>query len=86
MSIEQKINYQLNKVPALKKALKRFYQLGMYAICIRDGAETEKRFVSIVFSKATEDYILLTSYNIVLFSVIKTLLTIKIDILYKHHE
>ena len=32
MSIEQKINYQLNKVPALKKALKRFYQLGMYAI------------------------------------------------------
>lgn len=32
MSIEQKINYQLNKVPALKKVLKRFYQLGMYAI------------------------------------------------------
>ena len=32
MSLEQKINYQLNKFPALKKIIKRVYQLGMYAI------------------------------------------------------
>lgn len=32
MSIEQKINYQLNKCPAVKKVIKRAYQLGMYAI------------------------------------------------------
>ena len=32
MSFEQKINYQLNKVPGLKKVIKRCYQLGMYAI------------------------------------------------------
>lgn len=32
MSIEQKINYQLNKFPAVKKGIKRMYQLGMYAI------------------------------------------------------
>lgn len=32
MSIEQKINYQLNKCPAIKKVIKRTYQLGMYAI------------------------------------------------------
>lgn len=32
MSIEQKINYQLNKYPGFKKAVKRGYQLAMYAI------------------------------------------------------
>lgn len=32
MSIEQKINYQLNKYPAVKKVIKRAYQTGMYAI------------------------------------------------------
>ncbi len=32
MSLEQKINYQLNKFPWLKKIIKRVYQLGMYAI------------------------------------------------------
>ncbi len=32
MSIEQKINYQLNKVPGLKKIIKRTYQRTMYAI------------------------------------------------------
>lgn len=32
MSIEQKINYQLNKFPAVKKCIKRIYQLGMYAV------------------------------------------------------
>lgn len=32
MGIEAKINYQLNKFPALKKVIKRAYQLTMYAI------------------------------------------------------
>ena len=32
MSIEQKINYQLNKSPRLKKVIKRIYQRTMYAI------------------------------------------------------
>ena len=32
MSIEQKINYQLNKFPAIKKVIKRVYQVGMYTI------------------------------------------------------
>lgn len=32
MSLEQKINYQLNKYPAVKKVIKRAYQLGCYAV------------------------------------------------------
>lgn len=32
MSLEQKINYQLNKCPAVKKVIKRAYQTGMYAV------------------------------------------------------
>ena len=32
MSLEQKINYQLNKCPQVKKVIKRVYQTGMYAI------------------------------------------------------
>ncbi len=32
MSIEQKINYQLNKYPQIKRYIKRVYQLGMYVI------------------------------------------------------
>ena len=32
MSLEQKINYQLNKYPRIKKVIKRGYQLTMYAI------------------------------------------------------
>lgn len=32
MSLEQKINYQLNKYPAVKKVIKRAYQRAMYAI------------------------------------------------------
>lgn len=32
MSLEQKINYQLNKVPRAKKVIKRVYQRTMYAI------------------------------------------------------
>lgn len=32
MSLEQKVNYQLNKYPAVKKYIKRAYQLGCYAV------------------------------------------------------
>lgn len=32
MSLEQKINYQLNKYPAVKKVIKRAYQGSMYAV------------------------------------------------------
>ena len=32
MSLEQKINYQLNKIPGVKKVIKRVYQRIMYAI------------------------------------------------------
>ena len=32
MSLEQKLNYQLNKYPVVKKIIKRVYQLGMYTI------------------------------------------------------
>lgn len=32
MSLEQKINYQLNKVPGIKKVIKRVYQRTMYAV------------------------------------------------------
>lgn len=32
MGLEQKINYQLNKYPGIKKCIKRGYQLAMYAI------------------------------------------------------
>lgn len=32
MSLEQKINYQLNKYPAVKRVIKRAYQRGMYAV------------------------------------------------------
>lgn len=32
MNLEQKVNYHLNRIPAVKKVIKRFYQLGMYFI------------------------------------------------------
>lgn len=32
MSLEQKVNYQLNKYPGIKKYIKRAYQLGCYAV------------------------------------------------------
>lgn len=39
MSLEQKINYQLNKYPYVKKIIKRSYQLTMYAISPKIRAE-----------------------------------------------
>lgn len=46
MSLEQKINYQLNKFPALKKFVKRVYQLGMYAISPKIKSEGNIQCVS----------------------------------------
>lgn len=41
MGIEAKINYQLNKVPALKRIVKRVYQRGMYALLPKLHSEGE---------------------------------------------
>lgn len=39
MSLEQKINYQLNKYPAIKKIIKRIYQTSMYAVSSKIKSE-----------------------------------------------
>lgn len=39
MGIEQKINYQLNKYPAVKKYIKHVYQLGCYAVSSKIKSE-----------------------------------------------
>lgn len=39
MSIEQKVNYQLNKYPRIKKIIKRGYQMAMYAISSKISSE-----------------------------------------------
>lgn len=41
MGIEQKINYQLNKYPGIKKTVKRLYQRAMYAISPKIKSEGE---------------------------------------------
>ena len=41
MSIEQTINYQLNKYPKIKKGIKRIYQLTMYALSKKIKSEGE---------------------------------------------
>lgn len=41
MSLEQKINYQLNKIPAVKKVIKKVYQTAMYAISPKIKSEGE---------------------------------------------
>ena len=46
MSLEQKINYQLNKFPAVKRIIKRVYQLGMYAISPKIKSEGDIQCVS----------------------------------------
>ncbi len=46
MKIEQKINYQLNKFPAIKKVVKRAYQLGMYAISPKIKSEGNIKRIS----------------------------------------
>lgn len=39
MSVEQKINYQLNKYPIVKKVIKYFYQRAMYAVAPKIKSE-----------------------------------------------
>lgn len=46
MSLEQTINYQLNKYPGIKKFIKRGYQLAMYAISPKIKSEGNIKRVS----------------------------------------
>lgn len=46
MSLEQKVNYQLNKYPGIKKVIKRGYQLFMYAISPKIKSEGNIKRVS----------------------------------------
>lgn len=46
MSIEQKINYQLNKCPTIKKVIKRVYQTGMYAVSKKIKSEGDIERIS----------------------------------------
>ena len=46
MSLEQKINYQLNKVPGIKKYIKRGYQLACYAASKKITVEGDVKRVS----------------------------------------
>lgn len=50
MNIEQKLNYQLNKYPGIKKAVKRGYQLMMYAISPKIKSEGNIERMSPIFS------------------------------------
>ena len=50
MSLEQKINYQLNKYPVIKKAVKRGYQLVMYALSPKIKSEGEIERISPAYS------------------------------------
>lgn len=50
MSLEQKINYQLNKYPGIKKAVKRLYQRAMYMVSPKIKSEGDIRCVSPFYS------------------------------------
>lgn len=54
MSIEQKINYQLNKYPVVKKVIKRAYQLGMYAISAK--IKSDGKIIRISPDDASHEY------------------------------
>ncbi len=54
MSLEQKINYQLNKVPGVKKVIKRVYQRTMYAISPK--VKSEGNIVRISPDDAAHEY------------------------------
>ena len=54
MSLEQKINYQLNKVPGVKKVIKRVYQRTMYAISPK--IKSEGAIVKISPNDADHEY------------------------------
>ena len=46
MSLEQRVNYQLNKYPGIKKVIKRGYQLFMYAISPKIKSEGNIKRIS----------------------------------------
>ena len=46
MTLEQTINYQLNKFPWIKKGIKRVYQLAMYAISPKIKSEGNIKCIS----------------------------------------
>lgn len=54
MSLEQKINYQLNKIPGVKKVVKRVYQRTMYAISPK--IKSEGNIVRISPDDLTHEY------------------------------
>ena len=54
MGIEQKINYQLNKYPAVKKVIKRAYQLGCYALSKK--IKSEGNFVRVSPNDPEHEY------------------------------
>ena len=54
MSLEQKINYQLNKIPGVKKVIKRVYQRTMYAISPK--IKSEGNIVRISPDDASHEY------------------------------
>ncbi|WP_394860927.1 glycosyltransferase [Mediterraneibacter gnavus] len=54
MSLEQKINYQLNKYPIIKKAVKLVYQHGMYAISKK--VKSEGKITRISPNDLTHEY------------------------------
>lgn len=54
MGIEQKINYQLNKYPAVKKYIKRVYQLGCYAV--RSKIKSEGNIVRVSPNDPNHEY------------------------------
>ena len=55
MGLEQKINYQLNKYPGIKKAVKRGYQLVMYALSKKIKSEGDIECISPIYSE--HDYL-----------------------------
>lgn len=54
MSLEQKINYQLNKYPAIKKIIKRIYQTIMY--CISKKTKSEGNILRVSPTDSEHEY------------------------------
>ena len=54
MGLEQRINYQLNKYPSIKKYIKKGYQLVMYALSPK--IKSEGNITRISFDDPTSDY------------------------------
>lgn len=54
MNLEQKINYQLNKIPFFKKGIKRCYQIIMYALS--NKIKSEGNIIRVSPDDATHEY------------------------------